>query len=110
MVRRPHPASFLAERLPLRPGIGLALGGGFARGYAHLGVLRVLEEHQIPIACLTGSSSGCVRQWGAAATHHFQMPRHSLSGFCQVAGLPLRSGQQRAARCAGAALLRQQTV
>jgi len=44
----------------LRPGIALALGGGFARGYAHLGVLRVLEQHQIPISCLTGSSIGSI--------------------------------------------------
>ena len=44
----------------LRPGIGLALGGGFARGYAHLGVLRVFEEHQIPISCLSGSSIGSI--------------------------------------------------
>jgi len=44
----------------LKPGIGLALGGGFARGYAHLGVLKVFEEHQIPIACISGSSIGSI--------------------------------------------------
>jgi NTE family protein len=44
----------------LRAGIGLALGGGFARGYAHLGVLQVLEEHQIPISCISGSSIGSI--------------------------------------------------
>jgi NTE family protein len=44
----------------LRPGIGLALGGGFARGYAHLGVLKVFEEQQIPISCLAGSSIGSI--------------------------------------------------
>ena len=32
-----------------RPKIGLALGGGGARGIAHIGVLKVLEEEQIPI-------------------------------------------------------------
>jgi NTE family protein len=48
------------EETHLRPGIGLALGGGFARGYAHLGVLRVFEEHQIPISCMSGSSSGSI--------------------------------------------------
>jgi NTE family protein len=36
------------------------LGGGFARGYAHLGVLRVFEENNIPISCLTGSSVGSI--------------------------------------------------
>lgn len=48
------------EEPRLRPGIGLALGGGFARGYAHLGVLRVFEEHQIPISCISGSSIGSI--------------------------------------------------
>jgi NTE family protein len=44
----------------LRPGIGLALGGGFARGFAHLGVLRVLEQNHIPIACIAGTSVGSI--------------------------------------------------
>ena len=43
-----------------RPGIGLALGGGFARGFAHLGVLRVLEQHRIPISCIAGTSVGSI--------------------------------------------------
>ncbi len=60
MAPRPHPASFLALRAPLKSGIALALGGGFARGYAHLGVLRVFAENNIPISCLTGSSIGSI--------------------------------------------------
>jgi len=40
--------------------IGLALGGGFARGIAHVGVLRVLERHHIPIHCITGISAGAI--------------------------------------------------
>ena len=44
----------------LKPGIGLAFGGGFARGYAHLGVLKVFEEQNIPISCLAGSSIGSI--------------------------------------------------
>jgi NTE family protein len=51
----------------LRPGIALALGGGFARGYAHLGVLRVFEEHKIPISCLSGSSIGSIIAAGYAS-------------------------------------------
>ncbi|HXN25293.1 MAG TPA: patatin-like phospholipase family protein [Candidatus Dormibacteraeota bacterium] len=39
-------------------GLGLALGGGFARGFAHLGVLQVLEENHIPISCIAGTSIG----------------------------------------------------
>lgn len=43
-----------------RPLIGLALGGGFARGLAHIGVLKVLEENQIPIDYVAGTSVGSV--------------------------------------------------
>jgi len=43
-----------------RPKVGLALGGGFARGIAHLGVLRVLEEHDIPIDFIAGTSVGAL--------------------------------------------------
>lgn len=42
------------------PRIGLALGGGFARGIAHAGVLEVFERHQIPIYCITGVSAGSI--------------------------------------------------
>jgi NTE family protein len=42
------------------PRIGLALGGGFARGIAHTGVLRVFERHGIPIHCITGVSAGSI--------------------------------------------------
>lgn len=38
--------------------VGLALGGGFARGLAHIGVLKVLEENRVPIHCLAGTSVG----------------------------------------------------
>jgi len=38
--------------------IGLALGGGAARGYAHIGVLKVLEREGIPIDLIAGTSMG----------------------------------------------------
>ena len=41
-----------------RPRIGLALGGGGARGVAHISVLRKLEELKIPIDCIAGTSMG----------------------------------------------------
>jgi NTE family protein len=44
----------------LRAGIGLALGGGFARGFAHLGVLQILEQKRIPISCIAGTSVGSI--------------------------------------------------
>ena len=40
--------------------IGLVLSGGGARGLAHIGVLKVLDEMQIPICCIAGTSSGAV--------------------------------------------------
>ena len=39
-------------------GIALALGGGFSRGFAHLGVLEILEQEQIPISFIVGTSIG----------------------------------------------------
>src|SRR5256886_3554672 len=42
------------------PSIGLALGGGFARGIAHIGVLKVLEEENIPISLVAGTSVGAL--------------------------------------------------
>ena len=40
--------------------VGLALGGGAARGLAHIGVLKVLEEEQIPIDVVAGTSAGSI--------------------------------------------------
>jgi NTE family protein len=49
------------ERQPAeRPRVGLALAGGFARGIAHIGVLRVLREAGIPIDCVSGTSVGAL--------------------------------------------------
>ena len=42
------------------PKIGLVLGGGGARGAAHVGVIRVLERMHIPIHCISGTSMGAV--------------------------------------------------
>jgi NTE family protein len=42
------------------PAIGVALGGGFARGIAHIGVLKVLEQEGIPIRVVTGTSVGAL--------------------------------------------------
>src|SRR6266478_2172386 len=42
------------------PAIGIALGGGFARGIAHIGVLKVLEEEGIPIRMIAGTSVGAL--------------------------------------------------
>ncbi len=41
-----------------RPKVGLALGGGAARGIAHIGLLRWFEEHRIPVDVIAGTSMG----------------------------------------------------
>ena len=51
-----HPAGTMAA--DKRSGIALALGGGFSRGFAHLGVLEVLEQEHIPISAIVGTSIG----------------------------------------------------
>ncbi|HEX6016974.1 MAG TPA: patatin-like phospholipase family protein [Burkholderiaceae bacterium] len=43
-----------------RPRIGLVLAGGGARGGAHLGVLKVLEEQHVPIDVIVGTSAGAI--------------------------------------------------
>lgn len=48
------------EKPFVRPKIGLALGGGFARGIAHIGVLRALEDAGIQVDYIAGTSSGAI--------------------------------------------------
>jgi NTE family protein len=64
MERRSHTA---LEKMHSRagipsqgPGLGLALGGGFARGFAHLGVLKVLQQRKIRVSHVAGSSVGSI--------------------------------------------------
>ena len=52
--------SAASEAVPGSPGIGIALGGGFARGIAHVGVLKILEEEKIPISFVAGTSVGAL--------------------------------------------------
>jgi len=43
---------------PTQPRIGLALSGGGVRGLAHLGVLQVMEQNEVPVGCIAGTSMG----------------------------------------------------
>jgi NTE family protein len=56
----PDTASPAAPTPPHRPRIGLVLSGGGARGVAHIGVLKVLEEQHVPIDAIAGTSMGAV--------------------------------------------------
>jgi len=68
MERRRASNAAIHQVTPLReplaavvaPRIGLALGGGFARGIAHAGVLSTFEQHGIPLHCITGVSAGSI--------------------------------------------------
>src|SRR4030095_16455737 len=53
--RRGRPMTINNKKRPL---VGLALGGGMARGCAHRGVLRELERNDIPIDLIAGTSVG----------------------------------------------------
>jgi len=53
-----NPGDF--QNVPKRPKIGLVLAGGGAKGAAHVGVLKVLEEMHIPIDVVVGTSMGAV--------------------------------------------------
>jgi len=50
----PHP------KTDVLPRVGIALGGGGARGFAEIGVLRVLEQEHIPVSIVTGTSVGAL--------------------------------------------------
>ena len=54
------------------PAIGVALGGGFARGIAHIGVLKVLEKEGIPVRMIAGTSVGAIM--GAAYCSGITIP------------------------------------
>jgi NTE family protein len=55
----PAPAAAVAPA-PARQRVGLVLSGGGARGGAHVGVLKVLEELQIPVDVIVGTSAGAI--------------------------------------------------
>jgi len=60
-----------------RPRVGLVLAGGGARGGAHVGVLKVLEELRVPIDCIAGTSMGALVGGGYAAG----MPASDIERF-----------------------------
>jgi NTE family protein len=77
----PTPATTTIAPPPLPVRIGLALGGGFARGTAHAGVLKVFEEHRIPIHCVTGVSAGAI---AAAAYASGATPEEIARAGCSL--------------------------
>lgn len=60
LAAAPSTAQTPGAETPKRPRIGLALSGGGARGAAHIGVLKVLDELRVPVHCVAGTSMGSV--------------------------------------------------
>ncbi len=54
------PSQAVAQEKAARPKIGLVLGGGGAKGAAHVGVLKVIEELRVPVDCIAGTSMGAI--------------------------------------------------
>jgi len=67
---RPPATAASAISPSARPRIGLVLSGGGARGGAHLGVLKVMEELHVPVDVIVGTSSGSI----VAAAYASGMP------------------------------------
>ena len=74
-AQQPGPAT----RPAARPRVGLALAGGGARGGAHIGVLKVLEELHVPVDCIVGTSMGALVGGGYASG----MPAAEIEQFIQ---------------------------
>ncbi len=55
---KPGPAPAVAPTPKKEPKIALVLGGGAAKGFAHVGVIRVLEQEKIPVNMIVGTSVG----------------------------------------------------
>jgi NTE family protein len=62
----------VAQPEQVRPKVGVALSGGFARGISHLGVLRCLHQNGIPIDCISGTSAGALAGVAYASGRPFE--------------------------------------
>jgi NTE family protein len=74
-----------AGAVAARPKVGLVLAGGGAKGGAHVGVLKVLEEMQVPVDCIAGTSMGALVGAGYASG----IPARELGEF--VTGIDWQS-------------------
>ncbi len=69
-------------RNPLRPTVGLVLGGGGARGMAHIGVLEVLAREKIPVDLVVGTSAGALVGALWCAYRDVRDVRARIAAFC----------------------------
>jgi NTE family protein len=73
-------ADVQAAEVP-KPKICLALSGGGARGVAHVGVLKVLEELRVPVHCIAGTSMGAVVGGSYASGYSTTEMEHLMKGI-----------------------------
>ena len=66
-IAAPAPAPGPAATPAKRPRVGLVLAGGGAKGGAHVGVLKVLEQMHVPVDCIAGTSMGALVGGGYAS-------------------------------------------
>jgi NTE family protein len=84
LVRNPADVARVARLLTGR-GIGLVLGGGGARGFAHIGVLRALREAGVPVDAIGGTSIGAIIAAGwAAGWEHAEMVQRMRRSFADT--------------------------
>ena len=88
----PIPLSGVEMKTVATPKIGVALSGGGIRGFAHLGVLQALEEAQVPVDVIAGTSMGGL----VAGLYAAGVPLQTLIDFAQRVGvMDLASPDQR---------------
>ena len=76
--------AFAKDAPVVRPKIGLALGGGGAKGAAHIGILRVLERENIPVDYLVGTSAGAlIAALYAGGIPPDELEKYVLSGIIE---------------------------
>ena len=73
----------VVKRAPWRFNVGLALGGGAARGLAHIGVIRGLQRAGIPIDVVTGTSMGAIVGGAFAAAGNVDQCEHQIREVVQ---------------------------
>ena len=88
----PKPPHLIAE-----PRVALVLGGGGARGYAHLGVLQVLQQAGVPLDLIVGTSAGSIFGAVYSDNHSFDktyriMMQASFWSFADLNNVPNSSG------------------
>lgn len=86
-----------APQLIFPPRVALVLGGGGARGYAHLGVLQVLQQAGVPLDLIVGASAGSIFGAVYSDNHSFDktyriMMRASFWTFADINNTPNKSG------------------